>query len=58
VKRVQQMVYSHGGQMVACRYGKGQNSCIVLFSLLRMVEVCTFKILAQPTQMFFNELDD
>ena len=44
VKRVQQIVYSHGGQLVACRYGRGQNSCILVYNLLRLTEICSFKV--------------
>ena len=58
IKRVQQIVYSHGGQLIACRYGRGQNSCIIVYNLLRLVEICSFKVGAEPTQIFFNELDD
>ena len=36
IKRVQQIVYSHGGQLVACRYGRGQNSCLIVYNLLRL----------------------
>ena len=43
---------------MACKYGRGQNSCIVIINLLRLVEVCSFKPGAEPIQLFFNELDD
>jgi len=44
LKRVQSIIYSHGGQLVACRYGRGQNACVAVYNLLRLVEVGTYKI--------------
>lgn len=52
------MIYSHGGQLVACKYGKGANSSIVIINLLRLAELCTLKTQAEPSQIFWNELDD
>lgn len=43
IKKCTQIVYSHGGQLVACRYGKGINSCIAIINNLRLVEVATLK---------------
>jgi hypothetical protein len=58
MKRCSQIVYSHGGQLVACRYGRGANSCIQVINLLRLVEVSTIKVQAEPIQIVWNELDD
>ena len=37
IKKCQNIVYSHGGQLVACRFGKGSNACIKIINNLRMV---------------------
>ena len=52
------MVYSHGGQLVACAFGKGVNSCIKIFNNLRQVELASLRIAAEPTQIVWNEMDD
>ena len=44
IKRCQNILYSHGGQLAACRYGKTPNSCVTIINMLRSVEICTFKI--------------
>ena len=36
IKRCKNIVYSHGGQLVACRYGRSTNSCLVIYNLLRL----------------------
>jgi len=51
-------VYSHGGHFVACVYGKGANSSVVIINTLRMSEVMTFKIHADPVNVIWNEMDD
>jgi hypothetical protein len=43
IKRCSQLIYSHGGQYVACKYGRGINSSIVILNTLRMTEIITFK---------------
>lgn len=58
IKRCQNIIFSHGGQLVACRYGKGPNSCIEIINLLRLHTVSTIKVQAEPTQILWNELDD
>lgn len=32
VKKCQQIVYSNGGQLVGCVYGKGTNTCVALLN--------------------------
>lgn len=54
IKRVQQIIYSHGGQLVACKYGRGQNSCVFVYNLLRLTEVGTYKVQGEPIQIFWN----
>jgi len=58
VKRCQQIVYSNGGQLVACRYGKGTNTCVALFNPNRLLELDTLKIQADSLQLVWSELDD
>jgi hypothetical protein len=58
IKRCCSIVYSHGGQLVACRYGRGINSCIAIINTLRLVEVGVLKIQSDPHQIVWNELDD
>jgi hypothetical protein len=58
IKKCSNILYSHGGQLAACRYGKGINSCIAIINNLRLVEVGTLKIQAEPIQIVWNELDD
>lgn len=58
IKKCQNIIYSHGGQLVACRYGKGSNSCLQIINLLRLTQVNTIKIQSQPLQIIWNELDD
>jgi hypothetical protein len=58
IKKCTQIVYSHGGQLVACKYGRGANACIQIINLLRLVEVSTIKVQAEPLQIVWNELDD
>ena len=58
IKRCQQIVYSYGGQFVACRYGRGINSSIIVLNLLRLVEVAAYKIQAEPLQVIWGEHDD
>jgi hypothetical protein len=58
IKRCQAIVYSHGGQLAACRFGKGINSCVTIVNMLRLVEICTFKLQAEPRQLVWNELDE
>lgn len=52
------LVYSHGGQLVACKYGKGSYSSIVIVSLQRMAQLFTIKVQAEPSQIFWNQMDD
>lgn len=47
-------MHSHGGQLLACKYGKGGNSCVTIINLLRMVELHTFKTQAEVKQLFWN----
>jgi hypothetical protein len=58
IKKCQQIIYSHGGQLAACRFGKGVNSSIAIINILRLVEIGTLKVQAEPTQYVWNELDD
>jgi len=52
------LLYSHGGQYVACKYGKGANSTITILNTLRMTEIITLKTHAEPTFILWNEMDD
>lgn len=54
IKRCQNIIYSHGGQLVACRFGKGMNSCIEVINLLRLTSVSIIKIQAEPIQILWN----
>lgn len=58
IKRCQNIVYSHGGQLAACRYGRGNNSCVTIVNMLRLVIVHTYKLQAEPKQLLWNEMDD
>lgn len=58
IKRCSSIVYSHGGQLVACQYGRGMNSSIAIINTLRLVEVGLLKIQVDPLQIVWNELDD
>lgn len=58
IKKCTSIVYSHGGQLVACRYGRGMNSSIAIINTLRLVEVGLLKIQVDPLQIVWNELDD
>lgn len=58
IKRCQDIIYSHGGQLAACRFGKTANACVTIINMLRSIEVCTFKIQSEPKQFLWNELDD
>lgn len=46
IRRCMQIVYGHGGQLVACHFGRGANACIVIINTLRLIEVCTIKVQA------------
>ncbi len=37
IKRCQNIIYSHGGQLAACRYGKGTNACVTIINMVRSV---------------------
>lgn len=54
IKKCINIIYSHGGQLVACRFGKGLNSCIKIINNLRMVEVGQLKVQAEPRQIIWN----
>jgi hypothetical protein len=58
IKRCQTIIYSHGGQLATCKFGKGLNSCVTIVNMLRLVELCTFKLQAEPRQLVWNELDE
>jgi hypothetical protein len=58
IKRCQQIVYSNGGQLVACRYGRSVNTCVALLSADRLVEVDVLKIQAEAFQLVWSALDD
>jgi WD40 repeat protein len=58
IKKCNQLLYSHGGQYVACKYGKGANSSVTILNTLRMTEITTLKTHAEPTFMLWNEMDD
>ena len=44
IKKCHQILYSHGGQIAACHYGRGVNSCIQIINNLRLIELGTLKI--------------
>jgi hypothetical protein len=44
--------------MVACRYGRGANSSLVVLNLLRHSEFCTLKIHHDPQQIVWSRLDE
>ena len=44
IKKCCNIVYSNGGQLVACRFGRGMNSCIKIINNLRMCEVGQIKV--------------
>lgn len=54
IKRSRQIIYSHGGQLAACRFGKGNNANITIVNLIRLTEVCTLKIQSDPLQIVWN----
>lgn len=54
IKRCQNIVFSHGGQLAACRFGKNMNTCITIINLVRLVELYTWKIQAEPKQYVWN----
>jgi hypothetical protein len=58
IKKCHSIVYSHGGQLAACLFGRGVNSCIKIVNNLRMIEVTALKVQADPSQIVWNELDD
>ena len=58
IKRCDKILYSHGGQLVACKYGRGANSCITIINLIRLVQIATFKVKEDVSQMVWNQLDD
>lgn len=37
IKRCQNIVFSHGGQLAACRFGKGNNACVSIINMVRLV---------------------
>lgn len=43
---------------MACIFGRGVNSSIVIINSLRMSEVMTLKIHAEPVHVIWNEMDD
>ena len=58
IKKCSQLIYSHGGQYVACKYGKGANSSIAILNSLRMTEIITIKTHGEPNFILWNEMDD
>jgi hypothetical protein len=58
IKRCQGIVFSHGGQLAACRFGRGSNACVIILNMVRLVEICTLKLLSEPRQLVWNELDE
>lgn len=54
IKRCQSILFSHGGQLAACKFGRGANSCVTIVNMVRLVELCTFKVQSEPKQLVWN----
>ena len=44
IKKCVNIVYSHGGQLTACRFGRGSNACLKIINNIRMLEVGQIKL--------------
>ena len=58
LKRCKGIVYSHGGNLAACTYGRGSNANLVIVNLLLLVEVAVIKIYSEVVQIIWSEFDD